>query len=58
MREFSDLSILNWVSFIKSFTNPKLDQGELWNLSTEALLTVKLEILKPVAQKDSKDKKR
>ncbi len=25
MREFSDLSIKDWVAFIKSFTQPKLD---------------------------------
>lgn len=25
MREFSDLSIKNWVKFIRSFTTPKLD---------------------------------
>ena len=56
MREFSDMSIKDWVAFIKSFTVPKLDKGELWDLSKEALLTVKLEILKPVATKDTKKK--
>jgi len=58
MREFSDLSIDNWVAFIKSFTVPNLDKGELWELSHEALLSVKLEILKPHTQKDDKKKKR
>ena len=57
MREFSDLSIRDWVAFIKSFTTPKLELGELWPLSASALLSVKLEILKPTASK-SKDKKR
>ena len=57
MREFSDMSIKDWVGFIKSFTVPKLDKGELWDLSREALLTVKLEILKPVTTKDTKKKK-
>jgi len=58
MREFSDLSIRDWVAFIKSFTVPKLDQGELWDLSKEALLSVRLEIMKPVAAKDDKRKKK
>ena len=57
MREFSDMSIKDWVAFIRSFTVPKLDKGELWDLSREALLTVKLEILKPVTTKDTKKKK-
>lgn len=57
MREFSDLSISDWVSFIRSFTVPKLEQGELWDLSKEALLSVKLEILKPVAKEDKKKRK-
>ena len=54
MREFSDMSIKDWVAFIRSFTVPKLDKGELWDLSREALLSVKLEILKPVSTKDTK----
>ena len=58
MREFSDLSIKDWVNFIKSFTVPKLDKNELWDLSKEALLSVKLEILKPTVNKDDKKKKR
>ena len=57
MREFSDLSISDWVGFIRSFTVPKLDQGELWDLSKEALLSVKLEILKPVAKEEKKKRK-
>lgn len=44
MREFSDLSIRDWVAFIKSFTVPKLQKDELWGLSKEALISVKLEI--------------
>ena len=54
MREFSDMSIKDWVAFIKSFTVPKVEKGELWDRSREALLSVKLEILKPVATKDTK----
>ena len=54
MREFADSSIKDWVAFIKSFTVPK--EGELWNVSKEALLCVKLEILKP-SIKDSKKKR-
>ena len=50
MREFSDLSIQDWVSFIRSFTTPKAELGELWDLSKEALLSVKLEIMKPTAK--------
>ena len=58
MREFSDLSIKDWVDFIKSFTVPKLEKGELWELSKEALLNVKLQTLKPSVNKDDKKKKR
>ena len=57
MREFSDNSIKDWVNFIKSFTVPKTEKGELWDLSQEALLSVKLEILKP-SSKDDKNKKK
>ena len=57
MREFSDMSIKDWVAFIKSFTVPKAEKGELWDISKEALLSVKLEILKPVATKDTKKKR-
>lgn len=58
MREFSDSSIKDWVAFIKSFTLPKEEKGELWDISKEALLSVKLEILKPVASKDDKKKRK
>lgn len=51
------MSIKDWVSFIKSFTVPKAEKGELWDISREALLSVKLEILKPVATKDTKKKR-
>lgn len=51
MREFSDLSIKDWVAFIKSFTVPKLDKGELWHLSKEAFISVKLDYMRPVGQK-------
>ncbi len=52
MREFADSSIKDWVAFIKSFTVPK--GNELWELSKEALLCVKLEILKPSIKDDKK----
>jgi hypothetical protein len=58
MREFSDLSIANWVDFIRSFTKPKHDKGELWSLSKDALLSIKLEILKPQAQKKERKPKK
>lgn len=57
MREFSDMSIKDWVGFIRGFTVPKPEKGELWDLSREALLSIKLEIIKPVASKDSKKKR-
>lgn len=57
MREFSDLSIKDWVNFIRSFTVPKTEKGELWDLSSDALLSVKLEILKPAAKNDKKKPK-
>jgi hypothetical protein len=30
LREFVKVSIDDWVGFIRSFTSPKYEQGELW----------------------------
>jgi hypothetical protein len=40
LRDFVKASIDTWVTFIKSFTIPKYDQGELWARSQTAFLTI------------------
>ena len=38
LREFVSTSILDWVAFVKTFTIPKYENGELWGLSHSPLL--------------------
>lgn len=40
LRDFVKASIDTWVTFIKSFTIPKYDEGELWARSQTAFLTI------------------
>jgi hypothetical protein len=42
MREFVQTSINDWVEFIKSFTKPNPASEDLWRLSMNALLTIRL----------------
>ena len=42
LREFVKLSIDEWVQFIKSFTVPNLDKGELWKIQTTPMIVVHL----------------
>jgi hypothetical protein len=57
MREFVHTSVFDWVNFIRSFTKPKYDKGELWNLTTVPLIQIKLAEEKPVVKEKDKKKK-
>lgn len=52
LRSFVKQSIDDWVSFIKSFTLPKYNLGELWARSPTPMLVISLSYKKP-----SKDKR-
>lgn len=52
LRNFVQQSINDWVGFIKSFTLPKYDLGELWARSPTPMLVISLSYKKP-----SKDKR-
>jgi len=55
LRDFVKHSIDNWVSFIRSFTIPNYDAGELWARCNTPLMIVHLAVRKP---KDKKQKPR
>jgi hypothetical protein len=57
LREFVDLSIKEWVSFIKLFTNPNLSQDELWKVNTYPFIVIHLAVKKK-EKKKGKDKKK
>ena len=42
LREFVKESINDWVDFIKSFTLPKYDDGELWKRSSTPMMIINL----------------
>ena len=56
LREFVDLSIKDWVEFIKVFTFPDETKKELWKVNDRPLVIVHLSIKKKVVKK-GKDKK-
>lgn len=49
-------SIEDWTSFIKSFTLPNYDKGELWKISTTPLIVVHLNFKKAESKDDKKKK--
>lgn len=51
LREFVKQSIDDWVGFIKSFTKPDYDKGELWKLSTSQMIVIHLSIHKKEKRK-------
>lgn len=57
LRDFVKASIDTWVTFIKSFTIPKYDQGELWARSQTAFLTIHISQRKPIKDKKKNPKK-
>lgn len=56
LREFVQLSIEDFVEFIKSFTAPKEAENELWKVEEQPFITIHLSVLKK--QKKSKDPKK
>lgn len=44
LREFVKQSIDDWVEFIRSFTKPHYEGGELWKLSTDQMIVIHLSI--------------
>lgn len=58
LRDFVKQSITDWVEFIKSFTLPKYELGELWARSTTPFLQISLAIRKPLKDAKKKSKKR
>lgn len=55
LREFVRVSIEDWVAFMKSFTFPKYNKGELWKISTTPMIVIHLNF--QMAEKDDKKKK-
>lgn len=57
LREFVKLSIDDWVKFIRYFTNPNLNNDELWRVNTRPCITIHLSIkMKKGKDKGKKDK--
>lgn len=44
LREFVKNSIDDWVEFIKSFTKPNYEKGEIWKLSNQQMLVIHLNV--------------
>jgi len=47
LREFVHASIDDWVNFVKSFTLPNYDDGQLWKRSSSPFIIINLEQMKP-----------
>lgn len=56
LRDFVKTSIEDWTSFIKSFTLPNYDKGELWKIQTTPLIVVHLNFKKAESKDDKKKK--
>jgi hypothetical protein len=56
LREFVRVSIEDWVSFMKSFTVPKVEKGELWKVPSTPMIVVHLNF--KMTEKDEKKKKK
>jgi hypothetical protein len=54
LREFVRLSIDDWVSFIKSFTIPNYEKGELWKVQPTPMIVIHLSF----RMHDKEDKKK
>ena len=57
LREFVDLSIKDWVEFIKLFTSPSLNNDELWKMNEHPFVVIHLSIKKKEKKKKDKKKK-
>lgn len=58
LREFVKLSIDDWVEFIRYFTNPNLNNDELWKVNKRPCITIHLSIKKREKKKDKKKDKK
>ena len=58
LREFVDLSIKEWVNFIKLFTSPNLSQDELWKVNSFPFIVIHLSVKKKEKKKKDKKKKK
>jgi hypothetical protein len=58
LREFVDLSINEWVNFIKLFTSPNLSQDELWKVNSFPFIVIHLSVKKKEKKKKDKKKKK
>lgn len=56
LREFVKQSIDDWVSFIKSFTKPNYEKGELWKLTNSQMLIIHLNVHNSKKKKKEKGK--
>jgi hypothetical protein len=57
LREFVRVSVEDWTAFIKSFTVPNLERGELWKIQTTPMIVIHLNF-KMAEGKDDKKKKK
>ena len=57
LREFVDLSITDWVKFMRMFTNPNLNNDELWKVNEHPFVVIHLSIKKKEKKKKDKKKK-
>lgn len=59
LREFVKNSIDDWVDFIRSFTKPVYDRGDIWKISNDQMIIVHLSIHNSKKKKkDDKNKKK
>lgn len=57
LRDFVKNSIDTWVTFIKTFSIPKYDEGEMWARSSTPFLIVHFSQRKPIKDKKKNPKK-
>jgi hypothetical protein len=54
LREFVKISIYDYVNFIKDFTNPNLNNDELWKVNDVPYIIIHLGVQKKKSKKDKK----
>ena len=52
------ISVADWVNFLKSFTYPNHEKGELWKVSTQPLMVLHLNFNRKDEKKKDKSKKK
>jgi len=58
LREFVQISIDDWVEFIKYFTMPDLNNDQLWKVNETPFLVIHLSVRKKDKKKKGADKKK